>query len=136
MNNYMTENTEHVYFINQLYRDFLLPTILGDDNATILYWAGKRIARKYDLADFDDIVEFFNMAEFGKLEKIKERRTSITYELSGQTVTDRLSSDSKEFSLESGIIAEALQKETGKVTESEITLLPKENKVQIIARFG
>lgn len=132
----MTENTEHVYFINQLYRDFLLPTILGDDNATILYWAGKRIARKYDLADFDDIVEFFNMAEFGKLTKLKERRTSITYELSGQTVTDRLNSDSKEFSLESGIIAEALQKETGKVTESEISLLPKENKVQIIARFG
>lgn len=42
MNKFMTENTEHsnehVYFINQLYRDFLLPTILGDDNATILYW--------------------------------------------------------------------------------------------------
>lgn len=132
----MTENTEHVYFINQLYRDFLLPTILGDDNATILYWAGKRIARKYDLADFDDLVEFFNMAEFGKLEKVKERRSSITYELSGQTVTDRLNSDSKEFSLESGMIAETLQKETGKATESEITFLPKEHKVQIIARFG
>ena len=54
----MTENTEHsnehVYFINQLYRDFLLPTILGNDNASILYWAGKRVARKYDLTDFDD----------------------------------------------------------------------------------
>lgn len=40
MNKFMTENTEHanehVYFINQLYRDFLLPTILGDDNAPIL----------------------------------------------------------------------------------------------------
>ena len=52
MNKFMTENTEntneHVYFINQLYRDFLLPTILGDDDASILYWAGKRIARKYD----------------------------------------------------------------------------------------
>ena len=58
MNKFMTENTEntneHVYFINQLYRDFLLPTILGDDDASILYWAGKRIARKYDLSDYDD----------------------------------------------------------------------------------
>ena len=39
MNKFMTENTEHsnehVYFINQLYRDFLLPTILGNDNASI-----------------------------------------------------------------------------------------------------
>lgn len=133
----MTENTnEHVYFINQLYRDFLFPTILGDDNASILYWAGKRISRHYDLSDFDDLAEFFAMAEFGKLEKIKERRTSMVFELSGQTIEDRLNSDSKEFSLESGMIAEAIQKATGKTTESEINILAKEKKVQIIARFG
>lgn len=137
MNNFMTENTnEHVYFINQLYRDFLLPTILGDDNASILYWAGKRISRHYDLSDFDDLSEFFEMAEFGNLEKIKERRTSTVFELSGQTIEDRLNSDSKEFSLESGMIAEAVQKATGKTTESEINILNKEKKVQIIARFG
>lgn len=139
MNNFMTENTEHanehVYFINQLYRDFLLPTILGDDNATILYWAGKRIARHYDLTDLDDLVEFFNMAEFGKLEKVKERRSSTVFELSGQTIEDRLNSDSKEFSLESGMIAEAVEKATGRVTESEINILAKNKKVQITARF-
>lgn len=133
----MTENTnEHVYFINQLYRDFLLPTILGDDTASILYWAGKRISRHYDLSDFDDLSEFFEMAEFGNLEKIKERRTSTVFELSGQTIEDRLNSDSKEFSLESGMIAEAVQKATGKTTESEINILNKEKKVQITARFG
>ena len=133
----MTENTnEHVYFINQLYRDFLLPTILGDDDASILYWAGKRIARKYDLSDYDDLVEFFNMAEFGKLEKVKERRSFTTYELSGQTVTDRLNSASKEFYLEGGMIAEAFQKSTGRTTECEINILDKEKKVQFIARFG
>ena len=136
----MTENTEHanehVYFINQLYRDFLLPTILGDDNAPILYWAGKRIARHYDLANFEDLSDFFAMAEFDKLEKVKERRSSITFELSGQTVEDRLNSDSKEFSLESGMIAEAVQKETERVTESEINILKKEKKVQITAKFN
>ncbi|GAA2949593.1 YslB family protein [Lactobacillus kefiranofaciens subsp. kefirgranum] len=140
MNKFMTENTEHsnehVYFINQLYRDFLLPTILGDDNATILYWAGKRIARHYDLADLDDLVEFFNMAQFSQLEKVKERRSSTTFEISGQNVEDRLNSDSKEFSLESGMIAEAVQKSTGRTTESEIHILDKAKKVQIIARFG
>lgn len=76
------------------------------------------------------------MAKFGTLVKTKERRASITFELSGQNIEDRLDSDSKEFSLESGMIAEAVQKETGKTTESEITILPKEKKVQIIARFG
>lgn len=136
----MTENTEHanehVYFINQLYRDFLLPNILGDDNASILYWAGKRISRHYDLSNFEDLAEFFKMAEFGKLEKVKEKRSSTIFELSGQNIQDRLSSDSKEFSLESGMIAEAVQKSTGRTTESEINILNKEKKVQIIARFG
>ncbi len=135
-NNSEQQTNEHVYFINQLYRDFLLPEILGDDNATILYWAGKRISRHYDLSSFDDLVDFFNMAEFGKLEKVKERRSSITYELSGQTVSDRLNSDSREFSLESGMIAEAVQKETKRITECEINILDKQQKVQLVARFG
>lgn len=128
--------SEHVYFINQLYRDFLLPEILGEDNATILYWAGKRITRHYDLASFEDLAEFFEMAEFGKLKKIKERRSSITYELTGQTVVDRLNSNSQEFSLESGMLAETVQKETGRTTECEISILTKENKVELVARFG
>ncbi len=136
----MQDNTqkpnEHVYFVNQLYRDFLLPEILGDDTAAILYWAGKRISRHYDLSSFDDVVDFFNMAEFGQLEKIKERRASITFELSGQNVADRLDSDSREFSLESGILAEAVERETGRATESEITILNKEKKVQILTRFN
>lgn len=136
MENNIEQPNEHVYFINQLYRDFLLPEILGDDNAAILYWAGKRIARHYDLSSFEDLVDFFNMAEFGNLTKIKERRSSITYELSGQTVEDRLNSDSKEFSIESGMIAEAVQRETARVTECEIELLEKENKVKLVARFS
>lgn len=131
-----TEHNEHVYFINQLYRDFLLPTILGDDDANILYWAGKRISRHYDLASFEDLAEFFSMAEFGTLTKVKERRSSTTFELSGQTVTDRLNSDSREFALESGMIAEAIQKESGHTTESEITILDKQNKIQFLARFS
>ncbi|GAA3627285.1 YslB family protein [Lactobacillus hamsteri] len=130
------QTNEHVYFLNQLYRDFLLPEILGDDNNAILYWAGKRIARHYALSSFDDLVEFFETAEFGTLTKVKERRSSITFELSGQNIVDRLNSDSKEFSIESGMIAEVVQKETDRSTESEITILDKEKKVQILARFG
>ncbi|WP_251716834.1 YslB family protein [Lactobacillus agrestimuris] len=130
------QSNEHVYFLNQLYRDFLLPEILGDDNDAILYWAGKRITRHYALASYDDLIEFFEEAEFGTLELIKEKRTSITFELSGQTVIDRLNSDSKEFSIESGMIAEVVQKETGRNAESEINILDKDQKVQIIARFG
>lgn len=127
---------EHVYFLNQLYRDFLLPEILGEDNATILYWAGKRIARHYNLVAFEDLEEFFQIAEFGKIVKVKEKRASISFELCGQIVVDRLNSDSREFSLESGMIAEVVQKETGRTTECEIKILDKEQKVEILARLS
>lgn len=134
MQNNTEQTNEHVYFINQLYRDFLLPEILDEDNATILYWAGKRVAAHYNLSSFEDLAEFFEMAEFGKLEKVKERRSSITFVLSGQTVVDRLNSDSKEFSIESGMIAETLQNETGRDTECEISI-QKNQTVQLLARF-
>lgn len=126
---------EHVYFINQLYRDFLFPEILDKENTTILYWAGKRITRHYDLESFEDLVEFFNHAEFGHLEKTKERRTAVHYILSGQTVEDRLNSDSKEFSLEAGMIAEAMQKSSGRSTECEVHVDDKNKTVELIARF-
>ncbi|CCI85263.1 hypothetical protein FC52_GL001257 [Lactobacillus pasteurii DSM 23907 = CRBIP 24.76] len=126
---------EHVYFLNQLYRDFLLPEILGEDTATILYWAGKRISRHYNISSFDDLKEFFEVAEFGNLEKKKEKRTSITFSLNGQTVTDRINSDNT-FSLESGMIAEAVEKEFGRTTECEFSIIDKEKKVQFIARLS
>lgn len=131
-----TEHNEHVYFVNQLYRDFLLPTILGDDDATILYWAGKRISRHYDISSFEDLAEFFAMAEFGTLTIEKERRSSTTFELSGQSVSDRIDNGSREFALESGMIAEAIEKDTGRATECEITILDKAKKIQFLARLG
>lgn len=45
-------------FLNSLYRDFILPTILGSEDKEILYWAGKHVSRKYDLSDIDDLIEF------------------------------------------------------------------------------
>lgn len=127
--------SENVYFVNQLYRDFLLPTILGEDNASILYWAGKCLARHYDLASLEDLSDFFNHAQFGHIELIKQRRASASFELTGQTVLDRMNSGSAEFALEAGMIAETLQRESGRTTECELEVLDKEQKVQFTARF-
>ncbi|WP_201330888.1 YslB family protein, partial [Lactobacillus nasalidis] len=118
----MSEHNEHVYFVNQLYRDFLLPTILGGDTPAILYWAGKRITRKYALSEMEDLIEFFKMAEFGDLTVVKERRASIIFTLSGQPISDRLASGSREFSLESGMIAEAVEQARGRSAEAEISI--------------
>ena len=137
MNFFMQDNNqhEHVYFVNQLYRDFLLPTILGTDNDAILYWGGKCIARKYDLLSFEDVVSFFNTAEFGLLEKTKTHRNEEVFKLTGQSVTDRINSGSQEFSLEAGIVAEAIQKETGRTTECEIKIDDRKKEVKLLAKF-
>ncbi|BDR60089.1 YslB family protein [Lactobacillus xylocopicola] len=129
------QQNEHVYFVNQLYRDFLLPTILGQDNDEILYWAGKRVAQKYALASFEDVASFFATAEFGTLTQVKEHRAEFVFELSGQNVADRLNSNCNEFSLEAGIIAAALQAETNRITECEIKVDQRKQRVRITAQL-
>ena len=125
---------EHLYFLNSLYRDTILPQILGADNDAILYWAGKHVSRKYDLSDMDELPEFFDMAEFGTLKILKARRHFAEFELSGQIVKDRIASDSNEFSLECGIIAECLERLNGTHTDAAAKVDEKKQVVQITAQ--
>lgn len=131
----MSEHNEHVYFVNQLYRDFLLPTILGSDAPAILYWAGKRITRKYDLTELDDLIEFFDMAELGDLKLVKERRATMVFQLSGQSVADRIDAGNREFSIESGMIAEAVERAKNRSTEAEIEINDKKKYVEITTLY-
>lgn len=62
------------------------------------------------------------MAQFGTL-VLKDRKHTAVFELSGQVVTDRLDSQSDEFSLESGIIAECLERQNGTPTRLQLRLL-------------
>lgn len=130
----MQDNQEHLYFLNSLYRDSILPQILGRDDQDILYWAGKHVSRKYDLSSIDELPEFFHMAEFGDLKILKEKKHSALFELSGQTVSDRLDSGSEEFALESGIIAECLERAYGTPTEASSQINNKTHTVQITAQ--
>ena len=65
-----------------------MPTILGSEDKEILYWAGKHVSRKYDLSDIDDLIEFFDMAQFGTLKVLKDRKHTAVFELSGQVATE------------------------------------------------
>ena len=127
----MADNQEHLYFLNSLYRDTILPQILGQDTEQILYWAGKHVSRKYDLSNVAELPEFFDMAEFGKLEILKERKRSAAFELSGQVVQDRIASGSDEFSLECGIIAECIERQNGNPTEAAANVNEKKQTVEI-----
>lgn len=131
----MSANNEHTYFINQLYRDFLLPTILGKDNAEILYWAGKRISHQFQLDNKEDLASFFENTNFGTLTLKKEKKGRLIFELSGPVVADRLSANSSEFALETGIIAETLAIQTGQFVEATYEV-DKNNNVLIEAQVS
>ncbi|MCI1290626.1 MAG: YslB family protein [Lactobacillus sp.] len=131
----MSESTEQIYFINQLYHDFILPDILGEDSPDILYWAGKHVARKYELSNLDDLTQFFDMAGFGHLEQVKESRRQVIFRLSGQNVVDRLASQNNDFALESGIVAEAVQLDKDREAEAVFTPAKHQQGVQITVQF-
>lgn len=125
----MAATEEQTYFLNQLYRDFLLPTILGSDTRDILYWAGKKIARQYQLDSVEDLPEFFQIASFGELTLETAKSTKMKFELTGAVVADRLAAKSLEFSLEGGVIAEAVSIGTGHTAETQISVDTKHNVV-------
>lgn len=131
----MSAENEHIYFINQLYRDFLLPTILGADTSEILYWAGKKACKQYALSSFADLQDFCQHAQLGQLELLKQKRHNATYELTGQTVTDRINSQQLEFGLEAGMLAQVVSQEVGQVAECHYTIDQKKQTATLLVQW-
>jgi predicted hydrocarbon binding protein len=94
----------------ELIREVLLPELLGKDAPEILYWAGKKMARKYPLASINEILEFFIDANWGVLSVKEEKRRELVMELSGEIVSNRLKRDKgATFQLEAGFLAQQLE---------------------------
>lgn len=127
-------DNQQVNFISNLYRDRVLPDILGTDLDTILYWAGKNLADEYQLDNTFDLPEFFSMANLGTLQLEKEKNLTYTFSLSGQTISDRIEAHSLEFSLETGIIAATIANEQKSETEATYEVNQKKHLVEIVAR--
>lgn len=102
----------------ELLREDVLPDLLGKEHSTILYWAGKSLARKYPLASIEEMIDFFQYAGWGELKLIKEKKSEAVFEL-----TATLFENKKQFSapLEAGFIAEQIQKIKGFMTEANET---------------
>ena len=103
----LTEN----YFAVSVLRDFILPDLLDKDTVELLYWAGKNLSRQLIL-DMESLPDLFSKAGFGNLEVAKQSPSSYTYKLTGPEVEQRFdtNNDDPEFSLETGIIAETVEK--------------------------
>ncbi|OIJ10335.1 hypothetical protein BKP35_14670 [Anaerobacillus arseniciselenatis] len=111
----------------KLLKEDLLPDLLGKEHNSILYWAGKSLARKYPAPSFDDIILFFKKAGWGELLIVKEKRSEVIFEL-----TSNLFNDKKELStpLEAGFLAQQVESIKGGITETNE--MPKNGKIKKI----
>lgn len=104
----------------ELLRESLLPDLLGQDHPEIIYWAGKRLARKYPVETIEELVSFFSIAGWGTLTLIHNKTDEMIFELSGELMSNRFKASSANFSfqLEAGFIAEQIQQMNNKMTET------------------
>jgi predicted hydrocarbon binding protein len=113
---------ENIYisgFAYELIREVLLPDLLGKDTASVLYWAGKSLARKYPLETIEDIITFFDKAGWGTLTVASERKDELDFELTSPLIAARLSSKEEcTFQLEAGFLAQQIEQQKKLVTEA------------------
>jgi len=103
----------------ELIREVLIPEILGEETAKILYWAGKNIARKYPIDTISEIIIFFSQAGWGELKVIKETKSELVLELASTIITDRINKMSNvHFQLEAGFLAQQIEMQKKVVTET------------------
>lgn len=103
----------------ELIREVLLKDLLGNEAPAILYWAGKRLARKYPLSSIDEITAFFISAGWGSLTMLNESKNEMDLELSSPLITNRHKKDEDcFFQLEAGFIAEQIETQKGFICEA------------------
>lgn len=108
------EPAEVPAFSYKLFRNDILPELLGEDESVILYYIGRTLARKHeDTWKEHGVPIFFQDAGWGLLDEIKIKKDSKTYELSVDFSVSETS-----FALETGFLAQVTENETGFVTEA------------------
>lgn len=55
-----------------LIRNDVLSELLGTEKETLLYWVGKSTARSYPLETTDELISFFEKAQWGTLSLVKK----------------------------------------------------------------
>ncbi|WP_088042928.1 YslB family protein [Bacillus sp. EAC] len=103
----------------EILRNDLLADLLGKDQHDILYWAGKMIARKYPLATFEEIIEFFEIAGWGTLTVDEEKKQEVFFSLTSELITHRNQQKKNvSYQLESGFLAMQIQQQIDVIAET------------------
>ena len=114
------QDTEYVpAFGYELIREVLIPELLGLDTPEILYWAGKKLARKYPLQNINEIIDFFKRAGWGDLFIKSETKKELQLELSSPLITQRMKDQAPHyFQLEAGFLAEQIEIQKQMIAET------------------
>lgn len=103
----------------ELVREILLPELLGKDTPEILYWAGKRLARKYPLSTLEETIRFFQDAGWGTLSVKEETRKQLVLELGSELISSRLKNNANStFQLEAGFLAQQMELQKNATAEA------------------
>lgn len=103
----------------ELFRSLLLPDLLGEDEDSVLYWAGRKIARQYPLHTTEEIIHFFHYAGWGDLTIDDQSKAQITFRLSSDIVSARIKRlPDTPFTIEAGFLAEQIQEQLGFPSEA------------------
>ena len=106
-------------FAYELLREELLPDLIGNDLDGILYWSGRNLARKYPLETIEEVIQFFEKAGWGTLSIIEHKRREMQFQLKGTLIAERQKQKRhSSYQLETGFIAEQIQKQRNVVAES------------------
>lgn len=93
-------------FAIELLRDYVLTDLLGEDYGQVIYWAGKRVARKFPAMADDELVAFFEEAGWGQLTLVKEKGNKFSFELVPPPSTQQKATGY--YQLEAGFLAEQI----------------------------
>ena len=120
----------------ELIREILLPEILGKDTPEVLYWSGKRLARKFPLENVEKTIEFFANASWGQLVIKSENKTELEFELTSPLFVSRVKSKAETFfQLEAGFLAQQIELQKGVIAEAFEHPVKKSNKVHFTVKW-
>ncbi|UQS86782.1 YslB family protein [Nicoliella spurrieriana] len=104
-----------------LLRDGVISDLLGEDIHSILYWAGKSMARKYATTNPADLITFFEQSGLGHLTIQSENKTAIEWLIDGPIVNARLAVNADaDFMFEAGLLAQSVEQQRGLISEAEL----------------
>ena len=113
-----------------------LPDLFGEESDTLLYFMGRKLARRFSFNELEDIYKAFEQLGWGQLELVKEKRKELVFSLMADTIVRKLNAPvSIDFRLEAGFLAEAVHMAFDTSTECVEEINPKIHQVELTVLY-